>query len=178
MRSFAFPRNDVGQLDVLKRYGFANYRGPEPQWYEGKRWPPVLKRLAHLWDVVRAAEPPVVLPQRTEAGLWNIPGSMIYLPMHGLRRFIPVSRRVKRAIKGLDAAVKQKQVFHLWFHPTNLADEVEAMFGGLRSILAYASYLRTRNELEVLPVGGIVAVGSTAASVSAVGMPKMIRTYE
>ena len=153
MCSFAFPRNEVGYLDVLKRHGFAAYRGPERHWYEGKHWPPAIKRLAHLWDVVTAAEPPVELPKRAEAGLWNIPGSMIYFPMHGLRRFIPVSRRVKRAIKGLNAAVEQTRVFHLWFHPTNFADEVEAMFSGLVSVLDHASSLRSRNELEILPMG-------------------------
>src|SRR5262245_265776 len=31
LRSFAFPRNKVGHLDVLREYGFACYRGPEPE---------------------------------------------------------------------------------------------------------------------------------------------------
>ena len=61
---------------------------------------------------------------------------MIYFPMHGLRRHIPVSRRVRRARRGLDAAVRTGRVFHLWFHPTNLADEPEAMFRGLRDIFS------------------------------------------
>jgi len=156
MRSFAFPRNEVGHLDVLKDYGFVSYRGPEPQWYEGKRWPTALKRLGHLWDVLMATEPPVVLPRRTDVALWNIPGSMIYFPMHGLRRYIPASRRVKRALKGLDAAVERRRVFHLWFHPTNFADETEAMFSGLRSILDRASSLRARDRLTILPMGAIV----------------------
>jgi peptidoglycan/xylan/chitin deacetylase (PgdA/CDA1 family) len=156
MRSFAFPRNDVGHLDVLKEYGFVNYRGPEPQWYERKNWTHTQKRLSHLWDVLTAAAPPVVLPERTADGLWNIPGSMIYFPMHGLRRFIPVSRRVKRAIKGLNAAVDQKRVFHLWFHPTNLADETDAMFTGLRRIFDRATSLRDRDRLAILPMCDIV----------------------
>src|SRR5262245_44835210 len=76
MRSFAFPRNKVGHLDVLSEYGFVCYRGPEPHWYETKNWPKAFGRLGHLWDVVIAAKPPVVLPGRNESGLWNIPGSM------------------------------------------------------------------------------------------------------
>jgi peptidoglycan/xylan/chitin deacetylase (PgdA/CDA1 family) len=156
MCSFAFPRNEVGHLDVLKQYGFECYRGPEPQWYEARNFPSILKRLSHLWDVVTAAKPPTVLPEYTEAGVWNIPGSMIYFPMHGLRRYIPVSRRVKRAIKGLNDAVEQRRVFHLWFHPTNLADETEAMFSGLRRILEHASHLRGRGELRISPMSAIV----------------------
>ncbi|MEK6320330.1 MAG: polysaccharide deacetylase family protein [Acidobacteriota bacterium] len=162
MRSFAFPRNEVGHLDVLREYEFVCYRGPEPQWYEGRRWPPVFKRLGHLWDVLIAAEPPVLLPEQTDAGLWNIPGSMIYFPMHGLRRYIPVSRRVKRAIKGLNAAVDQRRIFHLWFHPTNMADEMEAMFLGLRSILDRASSLRARNQLAIVPMGEIIPADRSA----------------
>ena len=152
MRSFAFPRNEVGHLDVLKKYGFACYRGPEPNWYEGRDWGTAVKRLCHLWDVITAARPPVVLPEITDAGLYNIPGSMVYFPMHGLRRYIPVALRVKRATKGLDYASRQHRIFHLWFHPTNLADHSEAMFDGLRRILEHAASLRARGEIEFLPM--------------------------
>jgi hypothetical protein len=82
---------------------------------------------------------------------------MIYFPNHGFRRYIPISLRVKRAIKGLKAAVRQKKIFRLWFHPTNRADDMEAMFTGLRAILSYARELRLRNELVILPMGELVA---------------------
>lgn len=156
LRSFAFPRNQVGHLDVLGEYGFTCYRGPEPHWYERDRWPGTVKRLAHLWDVLAATTPPVVKPVFVDAGLWNIPGSMIYFPMHGLRRYIPLSRRVKRAIKGLDTAARQKQIFHLWFHPTNLADQTEKMFEGLREILEHAAGLRAQGALSILPMESLV----------------------
>jgi peptidoglycan/xylan/chitin deacetylase (PgdA/CDA1 family) len=155
MRSFAFPRNSVGHLDVLTRHGFAFYRGAEPHWYERRRLPEKIKRLAHLWDVLTAAAPPVSLPEQT-GGMWNIAGSMIYFPSHGLRRYVPVGRRVKRAFKGLDRAARQKRIFHLWFHPTNLADDTERMFEGLRAILERASLERDRGELDILPMGAVV----------------------
>lgn len=145
-RSFAFPRNRVGHLDVLREHDFTCYRGPDPNWYEGSRWPPAVRRLGHLWDVLTVAEPPVVRPVR-EGGLWNIPGSMIYFPMHGLRRYVPMRWRVGRARKGLDAARREKATFHLWFHPTNLSFEIDAMFSGLREILDYAAELRGRGEI-------------------------------
>src|SRR5260221_6353559 len=34
LRSFAFPRNRVGHLDLLPRHGFQCFRGPGPRWYE------------------------------------------------------------------------------------------------------------------------------------------------
>lgn len=156
MQSFAFPRNEVGHLDVLGKHGFTCYRGPEPQWYERRNVPAAVKRVVRLLGVLAAAEPPVVLPEKTESGLWNIPGSMIYFPMHGLRRHIPLSFRVKRATKGLDAAARQKKIFHLWFHPTNLADATDEMFTGLRGILEHASRLRSRDQLSISPMRTLV----------------------
>jgi len=156
LRSFAFPRNKVGHLDVLREYGFAYYRGPEPEARILRSWPDGARRLANLLRVIAASEPPVSLPQKMDCGLWMVPGSMVYLPMHGLRRYIPVRRRVKRTIKGLDAAVRHKRSFHLWLHPTNLADQMERMFDGLRSVAEYACLLREQSKLDILPMGSIV----------------------
>ena len=156
LSTFAFPRNKVGHLEVLREYGFMRFRGPDPLWYEqGDGDRSVIKRLAHLWDVLTVAPPPVVLPELTIAGLWNIPGSMIYFPMHGLRRYIPISIRVRRAIKGLEAAAREKRIFHLWFHPTNLAFKMEQMFTGLRAILQHAALMRERGLLEIQPLGAL-----------------------
>ena len=157
MSAFAFPRNRVGHLEVLRDHGFTCYRGPEPTWYERERWPRPLRRAGHLLDVVTARRPPVVLPEKTHPGLWNLPGSMIYFPMHGLRRHIPLSVRVARALKGLDTASERSRVFHLWFHPTNLADEPERMFSGLRRILERADGLRAEDRISILPMSGVIA---------------------
>lgn len=157
LRSFAFPRNAVGHLDVLKKYGFVCYRGPEPHWYDRRDLPSLPRRLAHLFDVLTAARPPVVLPEEHGDGLWNIPGSMIYFPMHGLRRYIPLFLRVRRALKGLDAAARGRRIFHLWFHPTNLADETDRLFNGLRTIFIHASELRAAGALRFATMSSVVA---------------------
>jgi hypothetical protein len=155
LRSFAFPRNRVGHLDLLPAHGFACYRGPGPRWYERRSSTGSLGRLGHLADVLAAIRPPVVSPRFVSEGLWNIPGSMIYFPMHGARRYIPMSVRVRRARKGLRAAARQRKVFHLWFHPTNLADEPEQMFAGLREILRLAADLRRQGDLDIEPMDAV-----------------------
>jgi peptidoglycan/xylan/chitin deacetylase (PgdA/CDA1 family) len=149
MHSFAFPRNGIGHLHLLPRFGFTAYRGPAPRWYERRTPPTALQRLARLWSVLIASAPPVVVPEKHGNGPVNIPASMMYFPMHGRRRHIPVSRRVRRARKGLDAAIRAGRVFHLWLHPTNLADQPEAMFSGLREVLAAVRDLRDRGQLSV-----------------------------
>lgn len=150
LRSFAYPRNRVGHRGLLKQNGFMAYRGPEPSRYASLPRP--LARAMHFAEVITAATPPVVLPRRDEHGLWDIPGSMIYFPMHGIRAAIPVSRRVRRAVKGLDAAAAAKKIFHLWFHPTNLADHTEEMFDGLERILDHATTLVRRGSLRIAPM--------------------------
>lgn len=164
LQSFAFPRNSVGHLDVIAEAGFRCYRGPEPVWYEDGAYPPALKRLGHLWSVVTAAEPPVVMPVRDASGLWNIPGSMIYFPMHGGRRFIPISVRVRRAVKGLEAAASYSRIFHLWFHPTNLCDEPGRMFEGLRRILEHANELRRSGRLEFRSMADVAKMAEAGCS--------------
>lgn len=164
LRSFAFPRNRVGHLDVLEQFGFSCYRGPGPRWYERDDSPGPVGRMAHVLDVARAATPPTVLPERTPQGLWNIPGSMIYFPMRGVRRVIPLSRRVTRAFRGLADAVQSRRIFHLWFHPTNLADETEAMFAGLDQILAEAAQLRDEGALRTLTMSAIAREASAWVS--------------
>jgi hypothetical protein len=155
MHSFVFPRNSVGHLEKLRDFGFRVYRGPAPHWSEQVPLP-ILRRLARLSAVFAAEEPPVVLPERDNDGLWNIPASMLYFPMHGIRKFVPLNVRIKRAIKGLNAAVRQKRIFHLWFHPTNLADHSDIMFQGLRAILEHAKVLEDRNELDILPMHSLI----------------------
>ncbi len=154
-RVFAFPRNGVGHLDLLREFGFECYRGPAPRWYEREERPRALARLARLATVLSASTPPVVAAEPGPGGLWNVPASMMYFPNHGLRRRIPVSSRVRRAFKGLDAAVRMRRVFHLWFHPTNLADDPDAMFAGLLAILARVGELRRKGRLAVAPMGAL-----------------------
>ena len=50
---------------------------------------------------------------------------------------------------------------HLWFHPTNLADETDAMLAGLRNVFAEVARRRERAELDVLPMGELAAREAT-----------------
>lgn len=155
--SFVFPRNRVGHLDVLAQHGVRVFRGPGPRWYERDENPGVLGRLAHLLEVAIGTPAPTVLPETSPEGLVNLPGSMIYLPAHGVRGLIPVSRRVQRALAGLNEAAEQRRVFHLWFHPTNLADHYESMKAGLREVFGRARELRDAGQLDLRPMGAFAS---------------------
>jgi peptidoglycan/xylan/chitin deacetylase (PgdA/CDA1 family) len=157
LRSFVFPRNSVGHLDLLARHGFTCFRGPEPTWYHHAAVPPALRRAAHLADVALAARPPTVLPWRHPNGLWCIPGSASLLPLDGPRRWIPLSRRVDRCVAGVEQARRDRRICHLWTHPINLAAAPEAMLAGLRTVVGRAARLRDAGQLEILPMAEVAA---------------------
>lgn len=156
-RSFVFPRNRVGYLDVLAGHGIRVFRGPGPRWYEQDEDPGAWGRLAHLFEVALGTPGPTVLPKMTPEGLVNLPGSMIYLPAHGIRGLIPVGRRVRRAIAGIEDAADRNRVLHLWFHPTNLADRYEPMMAGLRRVFGRVRDLQAAGRLDVRPMGSFAA---------------------
>lgn len=151
--SFVFPRNRAGHLGVLARHGIRVFRGPGPRWYERDENPGALGRLAHLAEVALGRPAPTVLPEPAPEGLVNLPGSMIYLPAHGIRGLIPVTQRVQRATSALEDAARRRRVFHLWFHPTNLADHYEPMIAGLRAIFSKVRTLRDAGQLDVRTMG-------------------------
>jgi hypothetical protein len=60
---------------------------------------------------------------------------------------------VLRAKRGLNHAVRCKEVFHLWFHPTDLVCRMDAMLDGLRQIFEHVSKLRASDKLAVRSMG-------------------------
>jgi hypothetical protein len=153
MKSFIFPRNLVGHRDVLRRNGFTCYRGPEPHWYRNQRR--IVRRVGHVMEIAMARTPPTVTPVE-EDGIWNIPGSMLYTPSFGSRKHVPVWLRVLRAKRGLEAAVRKQEIFHLWFHPTDLVCRRDAMMDGLRRIFEHVARLRESGQLVVRAMRDLV----------------------
>jgi len=155
LRSFVFPRNVAGHVDLLPKHGFTCWRPLEPTWYNRRAVPGKMKRAAHLVDVVRAATPPTVLPERDAHGLWQIPASATFLPYFGVRRLIPLGARVRRSTRGIDAAAERRRVCHLYLHPINLADDPEAMLGALDRVFDHVARLRDQGRIEVHSMGGL-----------------------
>ena len=149
LHAFVFPRNAPGHLAELRRAGFRVYRGPDPWWFE-RLGPRPLRRLGHFADDLFGLPPRAVRPVYVDPpGIWNVPGSMLYQSRHGLRRWIPIAARVRKAKRGIRSAIRHRGVFHLWFHPFNLADDEALLLDGLDRILAFAAECRARGELDV-----------------------------
>ena len=153
LRSFVFPRNREGHHALLREHGFIAFRGEEPTWW--RELPGAAKRAGHLFDQAAGRSPPIVKPSEKLPGLWNLPGSLLLLHRHGVRRYIPLAVRRRRISLGLTQAVKQRGLFHLWFHPHNLSFNREGLFAVLRDGLREAVRLRDQGVLDIRTMGDL-----------------------
>ena len=148
LKSFVFPRNQVGHLDILKSFGMRSYRGAEPPLiHAGNR---AIQRTIHFLDQLLALRPRTVRAEETLPGLWNLPGNHFFIARDGMRRMIPMASRVLKGKRGITHAVKTGGLYHLWFHPFNLNEDTEAMLSGLAAIFEYAHRMREQGLLEIL----------------------------
>ena len=151
-----FPRNLVGFLETVASSGIRVYRGNTSHWYE-KIPVKAVHRAMRLLTFLCAGTPTIVRAEKSEHGLVNVPGSMLFLRRHGLRRFVTGRHLARRGMRGLDAAVSNDGIFHLWLHPSNFYDQQEEQFEALALILAHADALRRRRVLEQHTLGEIGA---------------------
>ncbi len=148
LKSFVFPRNQVGHLQLLKSFGLRTYRGATPEivpWTKG-----ALRRGANFLDQLFALPPRKVRAEEVMPGLWNIPGNHLYMTRRGIRKYIPIASRVLKGKRGIDRAVKTGELYHLWFHPFNLNFDSDMMLSGLEEIFSYAHQLREKGLLDIL----------------------------
>ena len=146
LTSLVFPRNRVAHLDVLREAGIIAYRGPEESWLQHLRGN--ARRAGHLAHRLLALPPPTYrIEGRAGNGLVNLPASMLLLPYHGVRRFIPVWSRFRQAELGIGTAARQGEIFHLSFHPFNLPS-TEKLFDILGRIFRLVTNLREQGKIE------------------------------
>jgi peptidoglycan/xylan/chitin deacetylase (PgdA/CDA1 family) len=155
MESFVYPRNELGHLDVLRRHGFSVTRGRMPFWFAKFR-SRMVRRAAHVLDDALAITPDCGWPEKSPTGLWVTPVSMFLQSMDGARRLIPANSRVRKGIRGIERAVREKSLFHLSFHPTeNLCYRTDSMFRTLERIICHAARRRDEGLLRVMTMADI-----------------------
>ncbi|HHU79629.1 MAG TPA: glycosyltransferase [Clostridiales bacterium] len=154
LSSFVFPRNSEGYKSILRKYGIRIYRGSGNEWYKSIKTG-ILRRVCHILDEFFCISPKTSIPYMDEHGLLNTQGNMLYLSRTGIRRFIPIINRVLKAKKGIDRAIKRGEVFHMWFHPCNLASDADGLLRGLEEIFTYAREKIDSGLLENCTMEGI-----------------------
>lgn len=145
LRSFVFPKNEIGHLDVLREKGFTCFRGGiRPSW---ERW-----AVGPLGRVARGVRwttpmPPLTARPSHRDGLWDLPATSFYLHRGGAAGAIPVSWRARRAEAGIDRAAEEASIFHLYFHPFNLATDPDGLLAGLERIFRHVDRRRRAGDL-------------------------------
>lgn len=167
--SFVYPRNDVGHRDVLAEYGISAYRGRSPT-YDGVRG---------LVDSTVRSRSMLVQPTVDEYGLIDVPASLFLFGFEGPVRTVAESiwedPMVVQARRGIDQAVRNDGLFHMWLHPNNLTRERDDR--RMRAILSYLDRRRTETDLAVETMGDVaerlaVARGIDGGTVAADGGPE------
>lgn len=149
LRSFVYPRNTIGHLDVLAGHGFEAYRGLRPATFPDLGGVP--RFVARVADRIRPLPGSVVMPERN-GDLWNLPATNLYAPSDRAG-YIPMRSWIGQQVRRLEQAGRHRALFHLWFHPHNLLDEPERAISGLERILRRAAELRERGSVQNLTMG-------------------------
>jgi peptidoglycan/xylan/chitin deacetylase (PgdA/CDA1 family) len=153
--SFVFPRNEVAHTDLLAEHGVEVYRGVDARWYERVPLGTGRKPLRFLSEAAVWA-PPTVSPTAHD-GVVRLPGSQVFRPDRGAWALTPAGSQYRRARSGLDRAVETGNVFHLWWHPFNLADDPDHHLDMLAKVLDHAETLREAGDLEVMTMRDVAA---------------------
>lgn len=145
LKSFVFPENKIGYVDVLKENGFKIYRG-ENGW---RRYDPSQNILVRKFNggINKLVAPPVD-PEWMD-GIWKIPSSMIFCDPQIKFSLLP------RAKFGLYRAIKAKKVFHIWLHPHSLL-LYPSLKDDLDKFLEVVAKKRDDGKIEVMTMGEFV----------------------
>ncbi|MCI0812739.1 MAG: hypothetical protein J4N64_04320 [Chloroflexi bacterium] len=152
LKSFVYPRNSLGHVEVLAKNGFLTYRGRMPGQFENTGT--VRRRIMRLADKLAPRGATVVRPEKV-CGIWNIPQTYFFSPSTGKSRKLPISFLTYLAGRRINQAVRFKGLFHMWFHPHDITADPERSLQGLENILSRVDKLRAANLIDNLTMGDL-----------------------
>jgi hypothetical protein len=160
-RSFVYPRNAIGHLNLIAQAGLQTFRGPDVGWFRiARRAGRTPARAANFVDKFLPI-PPSPVSAQTCGELIDIPGSMLLLGRNGARRFVlPAVTRAKLRM-GLARAQRTGETFHLWFHPSNFYHRRDEQLATLSWFLDHAASEAGRGHIEICTMGSYVGKVAT-----------------
>lgn len=159
IKTFIFPENRIRHLEEFKLSSYAIYRGRDDTWYGALPF----ERLFHFIDQVLPFSPRPVELKTDEYNNYYVSGSMLLFAYDGVRKFIPDWLRYIKIKRGIDRAVIEKKVFHIWFHPWNLGSSPR-MIKLLERVLAYVDKCRNKGLLTVSTIGDLLFINHKEAA--------------
>ena len=141
MRTFIFPRNEVGNLAALREAGYLGYRE------RLERAGGLRGRFTRLVEELNV-RPAIQRPAAPREGLLPIPAGYFFNWRFAARRYVPAAVTRARWRSLLERTAAAGGVAHLWLHPHNLITAPKTG-DSLEQVLADAARLRDRGLLEV-----------------------------
>ena len=146
LKSFVFPWNKIGHVDVLKENGFKIYRGENLGRYDLNQSFLIRKFNGGINKIIAPPTEP-----KWMNGIWEIPGSMFFCDPQIKLSVLP------RAKIGLYRAIRAKKVFHIYLHPHDLL-RYPSLKDDLDKFLAVVAKKRDEGKIEVMTMGEFGAV--------------------
>lgn len=160
VKTIILPRNMVNKnyFSVLEKNGIEAFRGNESNWVYNFGMPTIFTRAFRLLDSYINITGHNIYDLKslvTPSSLLNIPSSRFLRPVSA-KNTILKKLRLKRIKKQMKVAAKKGKVFHLWWHPHNFGNDVEANLNFLKEILEYYSSLKEKYNMISLNMKEIV----------------------
>lgn len=143
LRTFVYPRNDIGHVSVLADAGIAGYREAPRKL---NNVPARLSNLVSEANIFTRAESSLA---NHTTGVRRIPGGYMVNWQHGARRIVPSIVSSIRWSSILADAAENGKIAHLWLHPHNILTAPRTL-DRVHTILAGARRWRDRGRLDVV----------------------------
>lgn len=141
LKSFVFPKNKIGNVQVLKEHHFKIYRGPNRA---GRHINQTLLRRVPLFFVTHSVPPPVEPIWRE--GIWELPSSMKF-QSDSFSAALPF-----RAKNGISQAIKENKIFHVFIHPEDFVAN-PALLDKFKRMLQFLATKRDQSQIAVTTMG-------------------------
>lgn len=162
IESIVFPRNQYSQeiLGICASNGIKTYRGNEDLWFRAPSKRSEHRRLSRRLMRIMDAYFNV-----SGSNAYKIPGAGEPVNVPASRYLRPISKslkilellRLQRILSSMRKAAQAGEVFHLWWHPEDFANDVEGNLKFLEKILAEFANLRNRYGMQSLNMGEVGA---------------------
>ena len=138
LKSFVFPENKIGHIDLLIENGFRVYRGENLGRYNPNQSFLIRKFNGGIDKMIAPPAEP-----EWKDGIWEIPSSMYFCDPQIKFSVLP------RAKLGLYRAMRSKKVFHIFLHPHNLL-MYPSLKDDLDKFLGIVAKNRDEGKIEVM----------------------------
>lgn len=142
-KSFVFPQDEIGHIDILKKYGFRIFRGRVNKRGHMNNQRVIIRKINSAMDLI-IAKP--VEPRLTN-GIWEISSSMLFSAS-----FPFIFSILPRAKIGIHRAMRSNKVFHIFIHAQSLLYR-PLLAKNLVKLLAFVSKKRDEKKIEVMTMG-------------------------